>query len=411
MTTFAVTPHFTHPKQPLIVTFNVGSATIKMAAYDSATLSNAQPLDWQALFDVNINLKTHNKVWHAMPDSLADWQPKDTLLDTAISLFQHVQHVQHVQQAFSTRPLVCVHRIVHGGNNYQKPVIIDETVMAKLVELSPICPLHQPPALAVVTALQALDPRLIHIAAFDTAFHYHRPEIWASYALPKSLRAQGVRCYGFHGLSYQAIMRKLHTFMPTLATKRLIIAHLGSGCSITAVENGQSKDSTFGFSGLDGVPMGTRPGHLDAGVILYMVEQGWTLAQMNQCLYKESGLLGLSELSNDVRDLLASTDARAQFAIDFFVTHAAKEIASLMVSMQGCDALIFTAGIGEQSPIIRQKIIEQLAFLGFELDATCNHHLDKTLPIIKINHSDDKQVFVIFTDEQLELALSYSALA
>jgi hypothetical protein len=166
--------------------------------------------------------------------------------------------------------------VVHGGKRYHVPVVINETVMAHLVELSPICPLHQPPALSVVNALQAIDKKLVHIAAFDTAFHYHRPEIWSSYALPKSLRDQGVRCYGFHGLSYQAIMRKLETYLPNIAKKRLIIAHLGSGCSITAVDNGKSKDSTFGFSGLDGVPMGTRPGHLDSGVILYMVEQGRT---------------------------------------------------------------------------------------------------------------------------------------
>ena len=387
--------------QPIVVTFNVGSATIKMAAYDTANQTNASPLDWSPLFDVDINLKTKNKVWHSMPQSLADWQPQDTLTDTAVSLFSRVQ------QAFSARDMVCIHRVVHGGKSYHYPVVINDEVMARLVELSPICPLHQPPALAVVNALKAIDETLVHIAAFDTAFHYHRPEIWSSYALPKSLRDKGVRCYGFHGLSYQAIMRKLNTYMPELANQRLIIAHLGSGCSITAVENGESKDSTFGFSGLDGVPMGTRPGHLDAGVILYMVEQGWTLDQMNQCLYKESGLLGLSEISNDVRDLLASDDPRAKFALQFFVTHAAKEIASLLVSMQGCDALIFTAGIGEQSAIIRQMIVNQLDFLGFYIDSDKNSDGRMDAPIVRINSDKDKQIFVILTDEQLELALSY----
>lgn len=387
--------------QPIIVTFNVGSATMKMAAYDITQQAGTDPLAWTPVFDVNINLKTKHKVWHAMPPALADWEPKDTLTDTAVSLFTRVQ------QAFAARDIVCAHRVVHGGTRYHHPVIIDDAVMARLVELSPICPLHQPPALAVVTALRALDDRLRHIAAFDTAFHYHRPEIWASYALPKSLRDNGVRCYGFHGLSYQAILRKLDTLMPELAKKRLIIAHLGSGCSITAVEHGKSKDSTLGFSGLDGVPMGTRPGHLDAGVVLYLVEQGWTLDQMNQCLYKESGLLGLSGISNDVRDLLASHEPRAKFALEYFVSHAAKEIASLMVSMKGCDALIFTAGIGEQSAIIRQMIVDQLDFLGFSIDADKNIEGRMSSPIVRINSDNHKQIYVILTDEQLELALSY----
>ena len=390
----------TDSTHPIVVTFNVGSATIKMAAYDTAKAVDSSPLAWSPLFDVNINLKTKNKVWHAMPQSLSDWEPQESLTDTAVSLFTRVK------QAFPARKIVCIHRVVHGGKRYHVPVVINETVMAHLVELSPICPLHQPPALSVVNALQAIDKNLVHIAAFDTAFHYHRPEIWSSYALPKSLRDQGVRCYGFHGLSYQAIMRKLETYLPNIAKKRLIIAHLGSGCSITAVDNGKSKDSTFGFSGLDGVPMGTRPGHLDSGVILYMVEQGWTLEQMNQCLYKESGLLGLSEISNDVRDLLASDDPRAKFALAYFATHAAKEIASLMVSMKGCDALIFTAGIGEQSAIIRRMIVEQLDFLGFSLDADKNIDGRIDVPILRINSDDDKQIYVVLTDEQLELALS-----
>lgn len=387
---------------PIVVTFNVGSATIKMAAYDTANAVDIAPLEWSPLFDVNINLKTKNKVWHSMPPSLSDWEPQDTLTDTAVSLFTRVQ------KAFPDRDIVCIHRVVHGGKSYHFPVVIDDTVMARLVELSPICPLHQPPALAVVNALKAIDATLVHIAAFDTAFHYHRPEIWSSYALPKSLRDKGIRCYGFHGLSYQAIMRKLDTYLPELAKQRLIIAHLGSGCSITAVEHGKSKDSTFGFSGLDGVPMGTRPGHLDAGIILYMVEQGWTLEQMNQCLYKESGLLGLSEISNDVRDLLASEDPRAKFALEYFITHAAKEIASLMISMKGCDALIFTAGIGEQSAIIRQMIVDQLDFLGFSIDTDKNVDGRISSPIVRINSDDHKQIYVILTDEQLELALAYS---
>ncbi|MFW2178196.1 MULTISPECIES: acetate/propionate family kinase [unclassified Moraxella] len=386
---------------PIVLTFNVGSATIKIAGYDSGRDSQIPALERKALFDVNINLKTKEAIWHAMPQRLANWQPKDDLTDTATSLFSELR------QAFPERQIVCVHRVVHGGNSYHQAVIIDDTVMAKLVELSPICPLHQPPALSVVNALHALDESLIHIAAFDTAFHHGRPELWSQYALPKYLRDKGVRSYGFHGLSYQAIMRKLQTYEPEIADKRLIVAHLGSGCSITAIHHGKSQDSTFGFSGLDGVPMGTRVGHLDAGVILYMVEQGWTLDQMNQCLYKESGLLGLSEISNDVRDLLESNDEHAKFAIEFFVTHTAKQIASLMISMQGCDALIFTAGVGEHSSVIRQKIINNLNFLGFEIIDSLNNDGRNGKPIFRINNNKEKQILVILTDEQLELYLAF----
>lgn len=390
---------------PLIITFNVGSATIKMAAYDSRQTQNIDPLERQPLFDVNINLKTHASIWHHQPEKLNHWQATGGLTDTATSLFNELKN------AFPDRQIVCVHRIVHGGLSYHQPVIIDDTVMAKLVELSPICPLHQPPALSVVNALHALDPDLIHIAAFDTAFHHGRPELWSLYALPKYLRDKGVRSYGFHGLSYQAIMRKLTAYQPDLADKRLIVAHLGSGCSISAISHGKTVDSTFGFSGLDGVPMGTRVGHLDAGVILYMVEQGWTLDEMNTCLYKQSGLLGLSEISNDVAELLASDDDKAKFAIEFFVTHAAKQIASLMVSLQGCDGLVFTAGIGEHSAVIRKMIVEQLGYLGFAIDDTLNQDGRGDTLMQAIHADGHTPIFVILTDEQLELALAYDAVA
>lgn len=395
---------------PIVVTFNVGSATIKMAAYDSdddidhindAALATSTIRECQPLFDININLKTHQSIWHHQPAALSTWQPTGSLTDTAVSLFNALK------TTFPDRQIVCVHRIVHGGLTYKHPIIIDDTVMAKLIELSPICPLHQPPALSVVNALHQLDNTLIHIAAFDTAFHHARSPIWATYALPRELREKGIQCYGFHGLSYQAILRKLRAYQPLLAEQRLIVAHLGSGCSITAIHHGESVDSTLGFSGLDGVPMGTRVGHLDPAVVLYLVEQGWCLEDMNRCLYKESGLLGLSEISNDVEVLLASDDPRAKFALDYFAAHTAKHIASLMVSLKGCNALIFTAGIGEHAPVIREKIVAHLAFLGFFIDTQLNNTASSSSPIVKISSENSKPMFVILTDEQLELYLSY----
>lgn len=387
---------------PIIVTFNVGSATIKMAAYDAEKNANVSPLQCQALFDVNIHLKTQQISWHGdIPTQLINWKLQDDLSSTAVSLLQQLQSI------FYQRKIVCVHRVVHGGLQYHHPVIINPKVFADLSKLSSICPLHQPPALSVVTALQRFNLHLTQIAVFDTAFHASRSKLWAEYALPAYVRDNGIRCYGFHGLSYQAIMRKITTHLPHLINKRLIVAHLGSGCSVTAIRQGQSQDSTLGFSGLDGVPMATRVGHLDSGVILYMIEQGWTLEKINQCLYKESGLLGLSGVSGDIRDLLNSDNDKAKFAVDYFAAHTAKEIASLLVSIQGMDALVFTAGIGEHSATIRQKVVDYLNFLGLSIDKTKNQeNSSDDKAISAIHHSNSQtEIWVIPTNEQLELYL------
>lgn len=396
----------------LILTFNVGSSTIKFAAYvvdgvphhDQDTLASTP-----AVINITINLKTQRQVVLEDPEQiLLDWRCSDlddnSLNGTALAL------ARQVTTAIDHHSLTATHRVVHGGTRYREPVAVNDEIMTYLHKLAPICPLHQPPALGVLATLQSAYPDSTQIAAFDTAFHQQRPEVWATYALPKSLRDAGVRCYGFHGLSYQSIMAKLAHIAPELLDKRLIVAHLGSGCSVTAIANQQCQDSTLGFSGLDGVPMGTRPGRLDAGVLLYMVEQGWNLQQMNDCLYKQSGLLGLSGISNDVRDLLASDHPEASFALEHFTSHAAKEIISLLISTQGADALIFTAGVGENAPEIRQMIVDKLALLGYQIDSEKNsqvHHLTGGLTDTCIHHpSSAIPIWVMTTDEQQQLLLA-----
>lgn len=392
-------------KSELIVTFNVGSATLKIGVYRHDDRPNP------FIFSVNIDSKMHQCHWQGdVPEAVKQ-------LDISDSKTATVDFLQKLTPLFADDKFIFVHRVVHGGERHQ-PCVITPEIFADLQHLAHLAPLHQPPALAIIDTINQLYHAhdFIQVAGFDTAFHAQRPRLWAEYALPKSLREQGVRSYGFHGSSYQSIVRQLADYDKSwdkkLAKKRLIVAHLGSGCSITSILDGKTVDSSLGFSGLDGVPMGTRCGSLDAGVLLYLLEQGWDYQQILDCIYKQSGLLGLSEISNDVRELhdimqdSKDTDKqeKATFALTYFSAHVAKIIAGLLPSLQGLDGLIFTGGIGEHDAWIRAKVVAYLNWLNIEIDDTKNQQGLNGENIVCISPDNQTiKIFAIATDEQYEL--------
>jgi acetate kinase len=293
------------------------------------------------------------------------------------------------------------HRVVHGGPDYDRPVLIDEEVLTRLERYVSLAPLHQPNNLAPIRTLLARRPELPQVACFDTAFHRGHNALADHYAIPERLYAEGVRRYGFHGLSYEYIAERLRQVAPDIASGRVIVAHLGSGASMCALSDGRSVESTMGFTALDGLPMGTRPGQIDPGVVLYLIaEKGMTAAQVEDLLYRASGLKGLSGVSNDVRELEKSTDPRAAFAIDYFVYRAGLNAGMLAAALGGLDAFVFTAGIGENSVTMRARIAEKLAWLGVALDPAANA-ARKAL----ISGPDSRvAVYVIPTDEELMIA-------
>ncbi|HJU18800.1 MAG TPA: acetate/propionate family kinase [Stellaceae bacterium] len=265
------------------------------------------------------------------------------------------------------------HRVVHGGAAFRAPVVVDGGVLAALERLVPLAPLHQPHNLAAIRALADLRPDLPQVACFDTAFHHSLLPAAARFALPREWEAEGIRRYGFHGLSYEYIASALPRVAPAIALGRVIVAHLGNGASLCAMRGGESVDTTMGLTALDGVPMGTRCGALDPGVILYLLQQrGLDAAAVEDLLYRHSGLLGVSGVSSDMRALLASPDPRAAEAVDLFVFRILREIGALAAVLGGLDGLVFTAGIGEHAVPVRARICAGAAWLGVALDPAAN---------------------------------------
>ncbi|MQV32359.1 acetate/propionate family kinase [Sinorhizobium meliloti] len=293
------------------------------------------------------------------------------------------------------------HRVVHGGPDFAQPVLIDATVLDRLGSYQDLAPLHQPNNLAPIRLAMEINPDVPQVACFDTAFHRGHPEHADCYALPRAFYDQGVRRYGFHGLSYEFIAERLREIAPKEASGKVIVAHLGSGASICALRDGHSVESTMGFTALDGLPMGTRPGQLDPGVVLYLItEKGMSAAAVSHLLYHEAGLKGLSGISNDMRELLASDDSRASFAIAHFLHRSRLNTGMLAAALGGIDAFVFTAGIGENSAPIRARIAEGLTWLGAELDRAAN---DAGAALISTAASRVK-LLVIPTDEELMIA-------
>jgi acetate kinase len=306
-----------------------------------------------------------------------------------------LQETQKVQ-------LVAVgHRVVHGGPDYDRPIVVDANVLKHLERLSPLAPLHQPNNLAPIRSLLTRRPDLLQVACFDTAFHRGHSAVADHYAIPEHFYREGVRRYGFHGLSYEYIAGRLCEVAPTVANGRVIVAHLGSGASMCALAGGKSIESTMGFTALDGLPMGTRPGQIDPGVLLYlMTEKAMIPAAIENLLYHESGLKGLSGVSNDMRELEASDSPGAALAIDHFVHRIALNTGMLAAALGGLDAFVFTAGIGENSIRIRARVAEKLAWLGAIFDAAANE-TGKSL----ISRPEGKVgLYVVPTDEELMIA-------
>ena len=385
--------------QALLV-LNVGSSSIKFALYagdDLAQLcrghidalgSSAQNTAWTGTLAARLD--------GARPDSAVDHHGAiDWLLQTLRARLPEIELIG------------AGHRVVHGGMAFADPVRINASVIAELEQLAPLAPNHQPHNLAAIRAVANAWPHLPQVACFDTAFHRQQPRLAQLFALPRALTDQGVLRYGFHGLSYAYLADELPRFAGARADGRVVIAHLGHGASLCALQNRRSIATTMGFSALDGLMMGTRCGALDPGVLLYLLQNGrYDAAQLEDLLYNRSGLLGVSDLSDDLRVLEASTNPQAREAIELFAYRAAREIGSLAAALGGLDVLVFTAGIGERAATMRARICERARWLGVELNAEANiEHRSKIS-----SAASRVDVFVIPTDEEIVIARAAQAL-
>jgi len=299
------------------------------------------------------------------------------------------------------------HRVVHGGLRHSRPARVTPELLSELEALVPLAPLHEPHNLAPIRMAQSLNPDLPQVACFDTAFHRTAPEVAQAFALPYALYDEGVRRYGFHGLSYEYIASVLPEQAPEIADGRVVVLHLGNGCSACAMKARTSVATTMGFTALDGLPMGTRCGVLDAGVVLHLIQQkGMSAEALVDLLYRRSGMLGLSGVSSDFRELLASEEPRARFALEVFYDRAAGQIGSLAAALGGLDGVVFTAGVGENAVPVRNAICRACGWLGLELDEAANreHHMRISTPKSRV------AAYVIKTDENLMIARHARAL-
>src|SRR5262245_2031158 len=380
-----------------ILVVNAGSSSVKFQVFDADRGNELERLIKGQMS--GIGTRPRLKAEATDGSLLIDQSyPPNDVADVATALAVAGSWLRQTQNL----ALVAVgHRVVHGGPQFDRPVLVDKGVLAQLERYVSLAPLHQPNNLAPIRSILARSPDLPQVACFDTAFHRGHDALADHYAIPLRFYEEGVRRYGFHGLSYEYIADRLPQVAPQIAAKRVIVAHLGSGASMCAMANGRSVESTMGFTALDGLPMGTRPGQLDPGVVLYLMEQKkMTGAQIQSLLYGECGLKGLSGISNDVRELDKNPDPRAKFALDYFVYRIALNAGMLAAALGGVDAFVFTAGIGENSPSMRARIVERLAFLGARLDAKANEAGGPMIaaPVSMIG------VYVIPTDEELMIA-------
>lgn len=348
----------------LILTCNAGSSSIKFALFEKEKLHqlfhgeiedvNGTPTFWvKDARDQKIEHKNGlNPGYHSAILALLEW----------INSCSDEMHIVAVG-----------HRVVHGGKAFVEPVIITDAIIKKLEELSPLAPLHQPHNIAVMKIFAELHPNIPQLACFDTSFHRAQPLTTQLFALPLNYANDGVIRYGFHGISYEYIASILPEYADKMAESRVIVAHLGNGASMCAMKERKSVATTMGFTALDGLMMGTRCGNIDPGVVLYLMEEkGMSIKEVTDLLYKQSGLKGVSGISHDMRDLLRSDAKSASTAVDLFCYQAAKELCALLPSLGGIDAIVFTAGIGENSAIIRKNICDRLIWLGLQLDDSAN---------------------------------------
>lgn len=379
-----------------ILTLNAGSSSLKFSLFASDSM------DCRALGLIE-GLGTDPKL--TLKDGSGNKLLSDDL-EGASEVKDHATGLTRIlailRDRFPDAKIAAVgHRVVHGGLEYVRPVKLNDEVIDKLRELNSLAPLHQPHNLAGVKAAMAAFPQAPQVACFDTAFHRAHPFVNDAFAVPRELYEQGIRRYGFHGLSYEYVSGKLEEIAPYHARGRVVICHLGSGASMCALRDGMSVASTMGFSALDGLPMGTRPGQIDPGVLLYLIqEKGMTADDLSDMLYKKSGLKGLSGVSNDMRDLEASDEPNAKQAIDYFVFRVRREIGAMAAVLEGLDAIVFCGGIGENSRFIREYVLEAMEWIGVELDANRN----RTGETIISSDRSRVQVLVIPTNEELMIA-------
>ena len=382
-----------------VLVVNAGSSTLKFALYPRSGATPAEfathPARAAGQLD-GLQPGGHLRLCPAgqAPIELAAPDDEDARFDVALQALQ--QHV--AAQAPDTRVVAVAHRIVHGGGVFRDPVVLDDAALATLARFNALAPLHQPHNLAGVAALRRVCPDLPQVGCFDTAFHATIGEAERRFALPESLAEQGVRRYGFHGLSYAYVTAQL-LGRSRRAHGRLLLAHLGNGASLCAVQAGRSVATTMGFSALDGLMMGTRSGALDAGVLLHLLRQGWSAGEIEKLLYRQSGLLGVSGLSADMRTLRASSAPAAARAIALFTHRVVRESGALVACLGGVDAIGFTGGIGEHDAALRTEVGEALAFLGVRLDAARNRAADGRAATAIHAPDSSVEVWVVPTDE------------
>ena len=386
-------------KIPAILVINAGSSSIKFSLFSHET---TLPL----LYHGEIQAILENPILtilDAQHKSVVKKTIHSTGFNTALEDF-----FNWLENQLSDLSLQAIgHRVVHGGRTFFEPVIINDTVMQKLMQLISLAPLHLPHNLDAIKIVAKLFPQQRQVACFDTAFHRTQEPIATLFAIPRQFTAEGIIRYGFHGLSYEYIADILPQYMGEKSQDKVIVAHLGSGASLCAMYKGKSVATSMGFTALDGLMMSRRCGHIDPGVLLYFLqEKHMSVEQLTHLLYEESGLLGVSGISSDMRDLIQSDDSSAKEAVDLFCYRAALEISALCMPLQGCDAIIFTAGIGENSAAIREKICKRLAWLEIKLEeaANANH-------AVLISRCDSKiPIYVIPTHEEYMIARHTRAL-
>ena len=384
---------------PVLIVLNAGSSSLKFQVFDMPDGAEPQ-LVWRGLYE-GLGGDARFTVKDASGSILdeSSWGQGEEI-GHEDSLMHLIAWLREHQEG---RKLVAIgHRVVHGGATYSGPVLVDDTVVQALEALVPLAPLHQPHNLEPIRIVRRRLPGMPQVACFDTAFHQTQSDIATLFALPREMRERGVRRYGFHGLSYDYIASILKDYDPRLAEGRVIVAHLGNGASLCALRNGRSIATTMGFSALDGLPMGTRCGAVDAGVIFFMLrEMKLSPEAAERMLYTKSGLLGVSGLSNDMRVLRtnAATNPDAKRAIELFIYRITREIGSLVAALGGIDGLVFTAGIGENDAATRAEVVDGLAWAGLTLDESANGTVGP-----RISSGSGSSVWVIPTNEELVIA-------
>jgi acetate kinase len=353
--------------QQALLVLNAGSSSIKFALFEAAGLhkqlsGQVEAIGGAARFRARILGDGEQE---------REWNETVEASDHRLAIRAIIHWL--AQHAADSRIVAVGHRVVHGGAQFEQPVVVTDAVMAQLQTLVPLAPLHQPHNLAGIAAARETFGAVPQVACFDTAFHRAHPFVNDCFALPRAYYDKGVRRYGFHGISYEYIVNYLRKHFPHHVAGRVIVAHLGNGASMCAIQDGRSIASTMGFSALDGLPMGTRCGQLDPGVLLYLMSQeGMDAAAISSLLYERSGLLGMSGLSNDMRVLEAAGTPEAREAIDYFVFRIRREMGGLAAAMEGLDAVVFTGGIGENAAPIRARVLNGMRWLGIELDESRN---------------------------------------